>query len=125
MSKRILVVIGAVTAAMALGQTNSKSTAIPKTPWGDPDLQGTWTSDDTWGVPFERPKNFGTRAILTEDELKARQKNVAQSEEFVDTGTREGRPNHSPAVAEIQAKEKGEAPPPAQGQYGRGVDAAP
>ena len=46
--------------------------AAPKTPWGDPDLQGTWTSDDTWGVPFERPKNFGTRATLTEDELKDR-----------------------------------------------------
>ncbi len=48
--------------------------AAPKTPWGDPDIQGTWTSDDTWGVPFERPKNFGTRATLTEDELKAREK---------------------------------------------------
>ena len=48
--------------------------AAPKTPWGDPDMQGTWTSDDTWGVPFERPKNFGTRATLTEDELNARAK---------------------------------------------------
>src|ERR1700733_8178580 len=73
--------------------------ATAKTPWGDPDMQGTWTSDDTWGVPFERPKNFGTRATLTEDELKDRQKRVQQSEEFVDTGSRDGRPNHSPAVA--------------------------
>ena len=48
-----------------------------KTPWGDPDLQGTWTSDDTWGVPFERPKQFGTRATLTEDEIKDRAKNIA------------------------------------------------
>ena len=45
----------------------------PRLPWGDPDLQGTWTSDDTWGVPFERPKTFGTRATLTEDELKDRE----------------------------------------------------
>lgn len=95
-----------------------------KTPWGDPDLQGTWTSDDTWGVPFERPKNFGTRATLTEDELKDRQKRVVQSEEFVDSGSRGGS-NHSPAVAQLEAKEKGQAAPPARGLYGAGVDAAP
>ncbi len=93
----------------------------PKTPWGDPDLQGTWTSDDTWGVPFERPKNFGTRATLTEDELKARAMNVQHSEEFIESGGT----NHSPALAELQAKEKGEAPPAPQGRFGRGVDAAP
>jgi len=100
---------------------SDKSWAAPKTPWGDPDLQGTWTGDDTWGVPFERPKNFGTRKTLTEDELKDRQKRVEQSEEFVETGGT----NHSPAVAQIEAKEKGEAVPQAQGRYGRGVDAAP
>ena len=107
-------------------QTAPKSTkpaTDSKTPWGDPDLQGTWTSDDTWGVPFERPKNFGTRATLTEDELKDRQKRVQQSEEFVDTG---GPNAHSPAVAALQAKEKGEAPPaPTQRGFGRGVDSAP
>lgn len=27
-------------------------TATYETPWGAPDLQGTWTGDDTWGVPF-------------------------------------------------------------------------
>jgi hypothetical protein len=97
--------------------------AGPKTPWGTPDFQGTWTSDDTWGVPFERPKNFGTRAALTEDELKDRQKRVQQSEEFVDTG---GGNTHSPAVAALEAKEKGEAAPaPPAGRFGRGVDAAP
>ncbi len=62
MSKRSFVLIGALTAAMAVvpivAQTNGKSTAIPKTPWGDPDLQGPWTSDDTWGVPFERARQF-------------------------------------------------------------------
>jgi hypothetical protein len=96
--------------------------AAPKTPWGDPDIQGTWTSDDTWGVPFERPKNFGTRATLTEDELKAREKTVATSEEFIETGGA----NHSPAKAQIDAAAKGEAAPaPPPGRFGRGVDAAP
>jgi hypothetical protein len=93
-----------------------------KTPWGDPDIQGTWTSDDTWRVPFERPKNFGTRATLTEDELKAREKTVVQSEEFIESGGQ----NHSPAKAQIDAAAKGEASPaPPAGAFGRGVDAAP
>ena len=28
---------------------------VPRTPWGDPDLQGVWSSDDTSGIPRERP----------------------------------------------------------------------
>jgi hypothetical protein len=33
-----------------------KSTfTVPRTPWGDPDLQGIWSSDEEAGVPFERP----------------------------------------------------------------------
>src|SRR5579862_4867542 len=101
----------------AAGKSDAAYVA-PKTPWGTPDLEGTWTSDDTWGVPFERPKQFGTRATLTEDELKARSKNIENSEEFVETGGT----NHSPAKAQLDAKEKGEAPPPPQGRFGRGVD---
>jgi hypothetical protein len=27
----------------------------PRTPWGDPDLQGYWPSVEMLGVPFERP----------------------------------------------------------------------
>ena len=73
-------------------------------------------------MPFERPKHFGTRATLTEDELKAREKTVANSEEFVQTGGA----NHSPAKAQLEATAKGEAPPPPPaGRFGRGVDAAP
>jgi hypothetical protein len=32
------------------------SSAVPRTPWGDPDLQGTWTSDDA-NFPVARPPN--------------------------------------------------------------------
>jgi hypothetical protein len=45
----------------------------PKTPWGDPDLQGTWTSDDCIGTPMNRPANFGNRSYFTEQELAQRQ----------------------------------------------------
>ena len=34
---------------------SSRPRPVPRTPWGDPDLQGVWSSDDEAGVPFERP----------------------------------------------------------------------
>ncbi len=46
----------------------------PRTAWGDPDLQGTYTSDNSIGVPFERPEPFGTRSRLTDDEYAERVK---------------------------------------------------
>jgi len=35
----------------------------PRTPWGDPDLQGTWPSTDMVGVPIERPVEFGANKV--------------------------------------------------------------
>ncbi|HVZ21975.1 MAG TPA: hypothetical protein VG871_12965 [Vicinamibacterales bacterium] len=45
----------------------------PRTPWGEPDLQGIWTSQAELAVPFERPKAFGTRQFLTDEELAQRE----------------------------------------------------
>jgi hypothetical protein len=44
----------------------------PKTPWGEPDLQGTWTSEAELSVPFERSREYGERRELTEQEFTAR-----------------------------------------------------
>src|SRR5262249_12605302 len=52
-------------------------TTVPRTPWGQPDLQGTWTSEPEFGVPFERAKEFGNRQFLTEKEYADR---LAQSQ---------------------------------------------
>jgi hypothetical protein len=49
------------------------ATAV-KTPWGEPDLRGTYTSDNSIGVPLERPARFGDRATLTDEEFAARDK---------------------------------------------------
>lgn len=43
-----------------------------KTPWGDPDLQGSWSNATT--TPLERPAKFGDRAFLTEQERAAQDK---------------------------------------------------
>src|SRR5579864_9400346 len=50
----------------------AKSYTTPKTPWGDPDIQGTWTSDDCIGTPLNRPANLGDRLYYTEQELAER-----------------------------------------------------
>jgi hypothetical protein len=61
----------ALAAGPALGQT-AKTWTAPKTPWGDPDLQGTWTDDDCIGTPMNRPANLGDRGFYTEQELADR-----------------------------------------------------
>jgi hypothetical protein len=42
------------------------SGSVPKTPWGEPDLQGIWTRDAD--VPLQRPIKYGNRAFLTDAE---------------------------------------------------------
>src|SRR5204863_804889 len=44
----------------------------PKTPWGDPDIQGFWPGVEMVGVPLQRPARFGTRNVLTEAEFNQR-----------------------------------------------------
>ena len=47
-----------------------------RTPWGDPDLEGEWTSEGEYGVPFERAPQFGTRQFLTDQEYAQRLEDV-------------------------------------------------
>jgi hypothetical protein len=58
-----------------------KTWVTPKTPWGDPDLQGTWTSDDCIGTPLNRPANFGDRLYYTEQELAQREGQLARQQQ--------------------------------------------
>src|SRR5262245_37055444 len=48
---------------------------VPKTPWGDPDLQGVWSSDDAT-MPTSRPQNLGDRLYLNDEEYAARVKQI-------------------------------------------------
>ncbi len=61
----------AATLAAAIS-TTAGAQQSGRTPWGDPDLQGTYTSDNSIGVPFERPMQFGERAELTDEEYAAK-----------------------------------------------------
>jgi len=96
MNRRVLASLGAVstmaliaTATLPLsGQSGTPAMVItaynggpanpytvPKTPWGDPDLQGIWSSDDAT-MPMSRPQNFGDRLYLNDEEFAARQKQI-------------------------------------------------
>jgi hypothetical protein len=75
---------GSHSAAKAATPT-AKNYAPPKTPWGDPDLQGQWPAFAN--IPLQRPTSFGTRAFLTDEEFAQRAKQAqrqseADSEEF-------------------------------------------
>ena len=53
-------------AGLFIAATMTIGAQTARTPWGDPDLQGEWTSEGEYGVPFERPPLFFTRQLLTD-----------------------------------------------------------
>jgi hypothetical protein len=69
----------------------SKTWTPPKTPSGEPDLQGIWTSTTT--APFERPAQFGNRLFLTDEEYAQTERQLerqlaADNQETVAPGAR-------------------------------------
>jgi hypothetical protein len=72
MPRRLLFLAGTLTAALVLtatsyqplhAQSGSSPYAGPRTPWGDPDLQGNYTNLWEAGTPFERPDQFAGRTL--------------------------------------------------------------
>src|SRR5687767_11555747 len=57
-------------------QGTRAETATGRTAWGDPELQGEWTSEGEYGVPFERAAPYGTRRFLTDAEYAKRIEDV-------------------------------------------------
>src|SRR5438093_4475588 len=94
--RKLIVVFGAIglvfgTSQMIAAQQGSNATGSaarrapyspPRTPWGDPRLEGVYTNDDETGVPCERPAQFEGRRIedITPQELLAL--NKQRNEQF-------------------------------------------
>ena len=55
---RVLVIAGACGLAAVTLSARSRTYHPPRTPWGDPDLQGNYTNLSEAGTPLERPKEF-------------------------------------------------------------------
>jgi hypothetical protein len=62
-------------------QTKRETTWRARTSWGDPDVHGEWTSEGEYGVPFERPAQFGTRQFLNDEEYARRLDDIKRRDE--------------------------------------------
>jgi len=61
-----------VPAEQAAAAVSNPSYRVPRFSWGDPNLEGTYTSRDMGGIPLQRPVEFGTRQFLTPEEFAER-----------------------------------------------------
>ena len=72
MIKRSLLVV-TVAAVVIVPLAAQSKYKVPRTPWGDPDLQGNYTNLYENGTPLERPDEFAGRSLddVKGDELAA------------------------------------------------------
>src|SRR6266545_7710473 len=63
-------------APAADGTTAAKKGITPRTPWGEPDLQGTYSNRTI--TPFERPANVNGREFFTPEEVAAMEKRARE-----------------------------------------------
>ena len=75
MNRRYLVAMLAmlgVIAVVVLVPVAAAGQNAPRTPWGDPDLQGTYTNKTT--TPLQRPEDLADREFLTQEEVANRER---------------------------------------------------
>jgi hypothetical protein len=71
-SSAAVMALGILLAAGPLpGQAPKGGYTPPKTPWGDPDLQGVWPGN--MGIPMQRNAALGERTTLTDEEFAKKQ----------------------------------------------------
>jgi hypothetical protein len=97
MRNRIIGIIGVVVIVLVVagllrmtGMSVDSQTAgpSPKTPWGEPDLQGIWT--DPYQTPLQRPAKFANKEFFTDEEraeLDAQRAGIPRRDARVERGT--------------------------------------
>src|SRR6185369_16070423 len=113
----LLVLISSATAihAQRAASSSGSSWTAPRTPWGDPDLQGNYTNKYETSTPFERPKEFEGRRIgdVKPEELAAaiakRQADTLERAKYFG-GDPEGRIGNSAEFRDIYEITKGSRP---------------
>ena len=71
---------GTVMMVLAAAQSSAQSYKAPKTPWGDPDIQGNYSNLTEAGTPLERPKEFEGKQLneISADELRTLKRQAAE-----------------------------------------------
>jgi len=72
-----------------ISKTTPMNSAAPRTPWGDPDLQGVWTGSTL--TLLERPRELDGREFLTNEEAAALEEQ-ADANRFVERAQKNGDP---------------------------------
>src|SRR5262245_6657853 len=75
------VIVGQGAKAAAPVPAKAGAWTPPKTPWGDPDIQGIFTSDDYIQVPVARPANAAANAqfLMSDAEIAQREANIQRT----------------------------------------------
>ena len=76
-----IALIAGVALMPAFAAAQTADAAGPRTPWGHPDLQGTW--DYRTLTPLERPVELGDKAFLTEEEAATLEQETLARNEFL------------------------------------------
>src|SRR5262247_632756 len=77
MKATLSAVIGAtlLLPSFAIPQSKAPASKVWRTPWGDPDIQGSWSNATT--TPLQRPAKYAGREFLTAEEKRAQDKETA------------------------------------------------
>src|SRR6266567_3116278 len=62
---------------VAAKKATTKTGALPRTPWGEPDLQGIW--DFATITPLERPSELAGKEFLTDQEAAELERRTVES----------------------------------------------
>jgi len=77
---------GPATAQQPQPPEAKKNWTPPKTPWGEPDLQGIWPLNHLIATPFQRPEKYGERRFMTDEEYAAAQKSAEARNKRFESG---------------------------------------
>ena len=92
--------------------TTNRTTTSAKTPWGDPDLQGTWPGGNVFAVAFERAPELGTRTTLSHEETAKRNTDIDAQLASPPLGNFWPELGHAPALTSLIVEpENGRLPP--------------
>src|SRR5262245_5279148 len=61
-------------------KTEGRKYVVPRTPWGDPDIQGNFTNLYEVGTPFERPEEYAGKKLEDVDPAELKRQRVAIQE---------------------------------------------